>query len=141
MKYIALLPALFSAFALSAGPMYPSTGTQSSISPQENDTAMPAPKPGQSVEDFVEMYFTDVTGDEQGEETQPDVTKRNFTSNKGVMISKWTNNTAGTVEEDYEIDVDFSPCDSGMNFSTEVGVFTTKRGTPVTGRPRCSRLH
>ncbi|MDI1489107.1 MAG: hypothetical protein OHK93_008385 [Ramalina farinacea] len=131
MKYVALLPAFFGAHALSAGVPYSPAGSQgSSINPQDNSTAMPLPKPGQSVADFLDIYFPDDDddGDEgQGEESQPDLTKRNYTESKGIVTSKWTNVT-GTVEQDYEIDLDLSPCDSGLNFSTEVGVFTSATG-------------
>lgn len=143
MKYIALLPALFGASALSAGSTYPSSGSQGNINPQDNSTAMPQPQPGQSVADFLNMYFPDDdddTDEGQGEETQPDLTKRNYTSTKGVVTSTWTNDT-GTVEQDYEIDLDLSPCDSGLNFSTEVGVFTTSTGPSIFGRTRCFRLY
>ena len=140
MKYVALLPALFGAFALSAGLPYSPAGSQSSINAQDNSTAMPLPKPGQSVADFLNMYFPndDDDADEgQGEESQPDLTKRNYTSNKGIITSKWTNDT-GPMEQDYEIDLDLSPCNSGLNFSTEVGVFTTATGPPITGQTRYS---
>ena len=148
MRSIALLPALFRASALGAGLPYPSAGSQSSINPQDNSTAMPQPKPGQSVADFLNMYFPDDDDDDddddnadegQGEETQPDLTKRNYTSNKGIVTSTWTNDT-GTVGQDYEIDLDLSPCDSGLNFSTEVGVFTTSNGLPITSPLRLFRL-
>ena len=143
MKYIALLPAIFGAFALSAGVPYSPAGSQGSINPQDNSTAMPLPKPGQSVADFLNMLFPDDDDDAdegQGEESQPDLTKRNYTESKGIVTSKWTNVT-GTMEQDYEIDLDLSPCDSGLNFSTEVGVFTTATGPSLFGRTLCSRLY
>lgn len=137
MRLFALLPPLFGAFAF--GTFALGAGLDDShgnINPQDNDTAMPQPKPGQSVADFIDMYFPDDDADEgQGEETQPDLTKRNYTNSKGVMISQWTNDTGG-VEEDYEIDVDFSSCTSSLTFSTQVGIFTNSRGVSINGRSR-----
>ena len=144
MTYLALLPALFGAFTLSANSPYSLAGSQSSINPQDNSTALPLPKPGQSVLDFLNMYFPDDDDDDadvgQGEETQPDLTKRNYTSSKGIVTSKWINDT-GTVEQDYEIDLDLSLCESGLNFSTEAGVFTNSSGPSVFPRARCFRLY
>lgn len=135
-RYFAFVLALLSFRVIDAKPSLESSGDPINIDAQTNNTAAPPPKAGQSFGDWIDTLFAPTTvvsaRDElDAQSAEPQLTpegkrfKRSYSYDHGVGTSKWANETAN---EAYEIRVDFSGCETGLDFGTDVGVYTHTDG-------------
>lgn len=98
-----------------------STPTEASLS------TPPAPATGQSVGQWIDQIFGDLDDSFTTSGNQSAGTaKRGYSNSGGLHISTWTNDTEKIA---YNITVDFSNTCSGLNYSTDIGVYTFTNGT------------
>ncbi|KAL9067933.1 MAG: hypothetical protein Q9161_006552 [Pseudevernia consocians] len=132
-NFIALATGLASLNLLGA----PDAAASGSSSPDAVLSLPPQPA-GESLSSFLDQLFSDNTGNSsQNTSFAGSKYKRAFanadatnpyTDSYGLHQSCWDDNTgSGTIT--YNISVDFSNCGTGLNFGTDIGVYTFTNGT------------
>ena len=89
--------------------------------------APPPPAIGQSVGQWIDQIFDDSDSPSTAIANQSAATtKRGYSESDGLHISRWSNKTE---KISYNLTVDFSNTCSGLNYSTDIGVYTFTNGT------------
>ena len=99
---------------------------------------LPVQPAGESLGDFLDQLFATQTGNvsENTTSASPEskraytnlVTTSPYTNSDGLHQSCWDDDSdSGTIT--YNISVDFSNCGTGLNFSSDIGVYTFTNGT------------
>lgn len=130
-------------FALVCHRAFSETPLGSSSSPGSiNPQSAPPPKAGESPEQWINSLFapTALVSDQDELDSQqnitnavdePQLTKRKSVRNNGFITSSWTNKTENA---SYEIRLDVSGCKTGVNLTTDIGVYTFTDGmAPLAG--------
>ncbi|MCJ1456421.1 hypothetical protein MMC28_006782 [Mycoblastus sanguinarius] len=87
----------------------------------------PPPAVGQSVGEWIDQIFDDLDNSSAPFVNQSAATaKRDYSESDGLHISTWTNDTE---KISYNITVDFSDTCTGLNYTTDIGVYTFTNGT------------
>ncbi|KAL8782557.1 MAG: hypothetical protein Q9213_005282 [Squamulea squamosa] len=99
-----------------------------SLTPSDASLSTPPPPAiGQSVSQWIDQIFEDLDETSTTATDQTAATaKRGYSASNGIHTSTWTNDTE---KISYNITVDLSHGCSGLNYTTDVGVYTFTNGT------------
>lgn len=124
--------------AFSANAPLGSSGSPNSIDPQ----TPPPPTAGETPDQWIQALFAptayelDSPNNASSSVEEPQLTKRNSSFCNGIISSSWTNETEN---RSYDIRLDTSNSNTGVNYSTDIGVYTFTDGAFL-WRIACSRL-
>ncbi|KAL8771264.1 MAG: hypothetical protein Q9209_003169 [Squamulea sp. 1 TL-2023] len=102
--------------------------TAASLTPSDASLLTPPPPAaGQSVGQWIDQIFEDLDETSTTATNQSAATaKRGYSASNGIHTSTWTNETE---KISYNITVDLSHGCSGLDYSTDIGVYTFTNGT------------